>query len=501
MILSGAGLLVGRFFELPIEAYAQSEANLTIQVLNESTGESSSSNIVANIGDSIIVYGIITPAPSPAYPSANYCCDHCISIINPNNQTQLGTPIGLGANGLTIWGPVKIPSGVPSFGIQLEHIPSNTLSNVVSVTVSTSPAPIRDAYQIVSEGLAAGQTSIHLPTGNYSVSKRIVISRPNVEIYGDGQRATVLRLNDSLLQDVLSFERADFFHVHDLQLDGNRQNQIYTPPSTRYAGPVVINGIDAWNCSNGLIENCYIHDCRVFGISLGLCTNCQVLNNYVQNSDANGITISNKDGGEGCLVSGNVVDGASDVGITGWDAMNYTVQNNTVKNIIMNSSPFDQNSHVGIMAEGPGNGTGCKNCIYSGNIISNVLGAGMISAPASRQNDPKNQNQNILFDDNKISDCQSGIELDHNVGFTATNNVIDGIFDDTVGVIIVRDDCINVIIESNLIEGLPLFMKRAVVQLYSQTGAFENNTIYANGNQALYVKYPTGWTSTPNTIS
>src|SRR5208282_6377602 len=142
------------------------------------------------------------------YPGANYCCDHCISIINPNNGTQLGTPIGLGANGTTVWGPVQIPSGITTFGIQLKHIPSDTVSNAVSVIVSTLPAPpVNDAYQIISKALAAGQTTIHLPAGNYSVSQRIVIDYPNVEIYGDGQHATILRLNDNVMQDILSFQQ------------------------------------------------------------------------------------------------------------------------------------------------------------------------------------------------------------------------------------------------------------------------------------------------------
>src|SRR5208337_729303 len=39
-----------------------------------------------------------------------------------------------------------------------------------------------DAYQIVTQALAAGQTKIHLPAGHYSVSQEIEIEVPNIEI-------------------------------------------------------------------------------------------------------------------------------------------------------------------------------------------------------------------------------------------------------------------------------------------------------------------------------
>src|SRR5208282_3140630 len=88
-----------------------------------------------------------------------------------------------------------------------------------------------DAYQLITQALDAGQTKIHLPAGNYQVSQQVNINNiANVEIYGDGQNATILTLNDNvyggsntnpLPAHVLSFFESDGFHVHDLLIDGN----------------------------------------------------------------------------------------------------------------------------------------------------------------------------------------------------------------------------------------------------------------------------------------
>src|SRR5208337_2201480 len=198
------------------------------------------------------------------------------------------------------------------------------LTQATSQSTTTQSSNIDDAYQIITQALAIGDTKIHLSAGNYSVSNTIKITQPNVEIYGDGP-TTMLRLNDNVLHDMFSFVTANNFHVHDLQLDGNRMNQPYTPPTPRYGGAVNISGIDAWNSSNGLIENCYIHDCRSFGIAYSQCTSCQILGNTIQNCDANGVTVDNASGGSGSIVRGNTIDGASDVGITGSDAVNFLV--------------------------------------------------------------------------------------------------------------------------------------------------------------------------------
>jgi parallel beta-helix repeat protein len=346
------------------------------------------------------------------------------------------------------------------------------LNQPTSQSTTKQSSGINDAYQIITQALAVGDTKIHLPAGSYSVSNTIRITKPNVEIYGDGN-ATTLRLNNNVLHDMFSFVTANNFHVHDLQIDGNRQNQPYTPPTPRYGGAVNISGIDAWNSSNGLVENCSIHDCRTFGILYSLCTSCQILTNTLQNCDANGVTIDNASGGSGCIVRGNTIDGASDVGITGSDAVNFLAEKNLVKNITMNTSPFEQNTNIGLACEG--DEAGCKNCSYVDNMIDNTL---------------------------------VGADIGYVNGLSFKNNVINGIVDTHNGfpgipfAINVDTKTVGVDIENNLIKGMPPHTTTPIVQLLSPGGGtFKNNTIYTNGGNLPIWAPNGGWTIVGNKLT
>src|SRR5208337_1148688 len=184
-----------------------------------------------------------------------------------------------------------------------------------------------DAYQIITQALAAGQTKIYLPAGNYSVSQEIDVSVPNVEIYGNEQNATILTLNNNvyggsnnnpLPAHVLNFNTgADGFHLHDLQINGNATGNPFINATLDYT----MDGIHSFNCSNGIIENCIISDCRFMAVQIEHGFNCIVRNNILQNSDANGISINNSanpvipQGGNHQILN-NLIDGASDVGIS-----------------------------------------------------------------------------------------------------------------------------------------------------------------------------------------
>jgi len=354
-----------------------------------------------------------------------------------------------------------------------ERLTQTTPLTKTETQIASTTGTTNDAFEIISQALAERQTRIHLPTGNYSVSNSIKISQPNVEIYGDGQNSTVLRLNNGVLADMFSFVSANNFHVHDLQIDGNRQNQPYTPPTPRYGGAVNISGIDAWNCSYGLVENCFIHDCRTFGILYSQCTGCTIQDNCMQNCDANGVTIDNSTGGSGCRVKRNMVDGASDVGITGSDAVNLLVEKNTIKNITMNTSPFEQNTNIGVACEG--NNAGCLNCSYVENTIENTLvGAyiGFVNGLSFR----KNTINGIIATGNGFPGIPFGINVD-----TKT---------------------LGVDIENCLIEGIPNHTTTPIVQLLSPSGGtFKNNSIYTNGGTLPIWAPNSGWTIIGNKLT
>jgi hypothetical protein len=514
LILGGVVALTGGVFgeqfglDFPKKVYADTAPNMMIQVTDTSTGDSSSSTISANIGDYIVVNGTIIPAPPLAYPDANYSCDQCISITNPYNGTQLGTPVGLSANGTTQWGPVKIPIGCPTFGIQLAHIPSNTVSNTVTITVPTPP-PANDAYLLITRALASGQTKIHLPKGNYSVSQQINVGTPttytpNIEIYGDGP-TTLLRLNDETYSMVFNFVNADNFHIHDLQIDGNRLNN---KGWLHFSDEQYMYGINAWNCQNGIIENILAHDIRTTAYNLAKSTGCTILNSQAVSCDANGVSVTNFAGGSGCLVQGVTVDTFSDVGISAWDAIDLQILQNYVRNAILRSSPYfpGGGTHIGIMCEGDSKGTGNKNVTIDHNIIENIPapGNGFYCAPENPTNDPTNQNENIVFTNNTVSNCQKFMTINHTRGFTCTANTLEGLTDPVRGWgIVIFSDVDQVDIESNLIQGLPTHMAGQIIQISGISGKVIDNTIYTNGNIAIVVKneeYRPNWVTDPNQI-
>ncbi|HYW01114.1 MAG TPA: right-handed parallel beta-helix repeat-containing protein [Candidatus Acidoferrum sp.] len=392
----------------------------------------------------------------------NYSTDGKVS-----RRQAIGWLLSLGALsiGTSIQAPIRLllnetqertTRSVPS---RFQRTPS---PGEIQTTQTANTCVTNDASKIIADALADGETKIYLPAGNYSVSNSIKVSQSNVEIYGDGP-STILRLNDNVLRDMLLFVSANNFHVHDLQLDGNRLNQPFTPPTTRYGGAVNISGIDAWNCSDGLIENCFIHDCRTFGVLYSQCTSCSIQDNHMQNCDANGVTIDNSTGGSGCVVRRNFVDGASDVGITGSDAVNYLVEKNTIKNVTMNTSPFEQNTNIGVACEG--NSAGCINCSYVENTIENTLVGAYIG-------------------------FVNGLNFKKNIinGIVATGNGFPGI----PFAVNVDTKTTGVVVENNLVEGLPSVMQSPIVQLLSPTGGiFKNNMIFTNGGK-LAIWSPSG---------
>ena len=502
--------------ELLPKVYGDAAPSLTIEVTNTSTGQSSSSSMSASIGDNIVVNGTATPALPPA--GANYSCDQCISIINPFNGTQMGIPIGFGANGTTQWGPVQIPPNlsVTSFGIRLMHIPSGALSNIVTVSLPVTTQ--NDAYGLITQALAAGQTKIHLPGGNYSVSQEIDIQVPGVEIYGDGQNDTILRLNDNVYggsntnpqpAHVLNFDvGADGFHVHDLQIDGNAAGN---PFQGNFSTPYAMNGVNSWNNSNGIIENCLIHDCRFMGVSIEIGSNCIVQNNTIINSGANGISVSNsvnnsqKGRGSAHQVLNNIIDGASDVGISVWEGVGTLVQGNTVQNIVMNMSPYQQNTCDGIIFEGT---NPCSNLTFSNNTVSNISrpngslykGLGIGGGPDG--------SSNIQFLNNTIQNVYSAIRFVGDVaGLVATGTSVNGTTSTTEPLVTIvanrkGNSPTGADLEHNTLAGMPSGMTCAIIVLLAGSGKFINNTIHANGNVAMKVNPSIAgdWVTTPNTI-
>lgn len=271
----------------------------------------------------------------------------------------------------------------------------------------------QDATQVIQYAIGAAPNggSIMIKRGTYPLSSSLKSNGVNgIELCGEGN-LTVLRLANSVNRPVISITSVNNWHVHDLQIDGNKTSQASNSQSAY--------GIQTWNCTNIVIENCYVHDCMTFGIGMSKGSNSSVLNNHVNNSGANGITIDNQEGGGGITVQGNVVDGASDVGITAWVGSNLLIANNQVMNINHNDSPFGGNTHLGMMAEGTST-VGSTGVTYSGNIVTACAASGFSSCPGANA-----FNTNITLQGNQISNCgKCGAYFGRTTGSIAQNNTI-----------------------------------------------------------------------------
>jgi hypothetical protein len=350
-----------------------------------------------------------------------------------------------------------------------------------------------DAYKVVMDALVAGQTKIHLPAGTYTVSNTIQVNNiVGVEIYGDGSTATILTLNPNANNPVIRLNGCNGFHIHDLLVNGNRQNQAVANTSTM--------GVSAIKCSDGIIENCLIHDCHTSGVELAQPFNNTVQNNSVLNCDANGITVNTTTAGSDNQVLNNLVDGASDVGITNLGANNALVQGNTVQNINLSTSPFRVNSHIGIGNEGSVYTTAytiknniIKNCYVP--ISSNgSYGSGMWISRSS--------SLTVNITGNELIGNETGIKFVNGLyQLNVTGNTISGVGDVTHGQPLLVASTGTYDIEQNIIQEFPAAMTHAIIQLLTGTGKFVNNTIHTNGNKVFNSPIQAGWITSPNTIT
>src|SRR5208282_50670 len=247
------------------------------------------------------------------------------------------------------------------------------------------------------------------------------------------------------------------------------------------------------NVSNGKVENCTISNCRFYGVDIQLGSNCIIQNNIILNSGANGITIGNHNGvtgvatGSGHQILNNTVNGASDVGISCWEAIGTLVQGNTVENITLQVSPYNVNSHIGIDCEG--NKPNSKITI-SNNVIQNIVATTGDAGQAFWFH--SDNSSNIRFTNNTIKNVDSFGTLSSSVtGLVITGNTINGVKGGSKSVLTITNPTgtapIAATIEQNTFQGIPSGMTAPIIDLHAGSGNFTNNTIYANGNTNVIV--------------
>ena len=363
-------------------------------------------------------------------------------------------------------------------------------NNVTATALNSDLPPIigTDAATVISEACVPN-SKVFIKAGTYVISNPngVIFKSSNVELYGESSASTVLLLADGMNVSVLRVNGGSNVNVHDLQIDGNRANQSHVS-GAGLAGQC--QGIGVLNGASVTIQNCYVHDCRNVGIEVsGTASNVNILYNTVVNCDANGITI----GSSGTsTVSGNTVNGASDVGITAWEANGVTATNNTVTNITMNTSPWNVNSHVGMMVENSGG-----NHTFSNNNISNCDGSGLCMSGGAT----------VLYENNTISNCGRGLYAYGGSGLNVTNNTCSQIAaiprtKKLPGVVQIDSGMGSATITGNsfLQTGGYLPSGSAVINLTSPSGTFSGNTVSTDNGKYTAITDGPSWVISNNTI-
>ena len=233
----------------------------------------------------------------------------------------------------------------------------------------------------------------------------------NVDLCGEGE-ATYLKAAANLNGTLVAAMNVSGWHIHDLQLDGNRANQNGSGTNPE------LMGIDILSATNCVIEKCHVHDCKTYGITVSSGTRCSVLDNYVLNCNANGIILY---GGQSIVARGNQINGASDVGldISGVSStdpiMDVVCEGNTIKNVNLGVCPWGLNTGAGV--DIGDNGYAVRVAVI-GNIVDTGVGWGIQSVPSGT-------NADILIEDNEVCNFQGGIYVGSTTGLKANGNLID----------------------------------------------------------------------------
>jgi parallel beta-helix repeat protein len=297
-------------------------------------------------------------------------------------------------------------------------------------------------------------------------------------LYGEGN-STILRGGPALTgsPQIIGLLNVNGWYIHDLQIDGNSNNQ---------AGIQYSDGIVLWNSNNSTIQQVYVHNNKNMGIDTEKSSSVKILNNHIKTSGANGIQVT---AGSNILIQGNTEDGSSDVGISisGDNAAsgsgpitNVVCTANTIEHLNLGVSPYGSNAAIGIQIGDNGFAT---HVIVSQNQIYGPGYVGIGSLPGF------GTNVDILISANQVN----GTTNEAITGTSTTNlSIEDNVMDDAgYNVILIASTVTGVSVSGNYISasspavGISVQNPQALVEGNNVEG--ENLAISASGQQTNIV--------------
>jgi len=225
-------------------------------------------------------------------------------------------------------------------------------------------------------------------------------------------------------------------------------------------------GIEAYGgITNLIIRDCYIHDCKTYGIQV-YGTTIQVRGNHVLNSNANGICNYL---GSGYVIEGNLVNGASDNGIS-ISSPDCVVAHNVIQNVNLGVSPFGANAGVGIYV---GDLASSYRVSVRGNIVDTCAGNGLYVGNCT----------DVTFEGNLLYTTE-GIYVGRTAGALVKGNTIDGCSDSSFSgyFIELTGTCPDLIFEGNYIANFPTSAYGIVIQTDTPAIIKGNMLILSSGS-------------------
>ena len=217
-------------------------------------------------------------------------------------------------------------------------------------------------------GNCTGGENIFVKKGAYAVANQLLATSKN-GITVIFEKGAVLTAGTNLNKAVIYLYTCTNWKIEGITIDGNGANQ---NAGTSY-GSGWANGITIANCSNIVVDDANIYNCRVFGVFIdkdyalgGISHSCGVTNSLFKGNMWNGAEIG---WGDYCYFSNNEVLYSPDVGLSTYG--NYTTISDNFIHDLNGTTGGGGNSKWGIAVE-TGGGSGYNNCIIKGNIINNV---------------------------------------------------------------------------------------------------------------------------------
>lgn len=260
--------------------------------------------------------------------------------------------------------------------------------------------------EAVDAAEAAGGGVVYLPDGTYILSGTLTVDSDGIALVGAGA-ATVLKLQAGGNDELITVDAgASDLLFRDFTLDGNRANQETEKRGLLIEGDgsdnivverlrikdVLGKGInvsqgEGKNTTGLRIEGNYITNCSDHAIQAEWnCPGVQVLNNKIEETDAeaNGVWIGNES--DHAVVSGNVITAVGDMGIEVWHNTggHASVIGNTVEesggfgisiartaNSTVTGNTVDTPTDIGIEI------SESDDCAVSGNTVNDSTGDGI----------------------------------------------------------------------------------------------------------------------------